>query len=41
LINIDFILERIQIRGYFMFLMKVDSIDVFIRAIGKSMGLPQ
>lgn len=41
LINIDFILERIQIHGYFMFLMKVDSVDIFICAIGKSMGLPQ
>lgn len=40
LIHIDFILERIQVHGYFMFIMKVDSVDIFVGAIGKSMGLP-
>lgn len=41
LINIDFILERIRIHGYFMFLMKVDSVDTFIGAIDSALGLTQ
>lgn len=40
LMNIAFLVERVQIHGYIMFLMKVDSIDVFIRAIKKYLGLP-
>lgn len=37
LVNIDFIVESVQIHGYIMFLMKLDSVDLFMRAIQKYM----
>jgi chemotaxis protein CheC len=40
LMNIAFLVERVQIHGYILFLMKVDSIEVFISAIKKYLGLP-
>lgn len=40
LMNITFTVEHAQICGYIMFLMKVDSVEVFIGAIKKYLGLP-
>jgi chemotaxis protein CheC len=40
LMNIAFLVEQIQIQGYIMFLMKVDSVEVFIASIKKYLGLP-
>lgn len=41
LINIDFIVESVQIHGYIMFLMKLDSVDLLRCAINKHMALHQ
>lgn len=40
LMNIAFIVENVQIKGYIMFLMKLDSVEIFIKAINKYLGLP-
>ena len=39
LMNIAFTVEQIQVRGFVMFLMKVDSVEIFIAAIKKYLGL--
>lgn len=41
LVNIDFIVECVQIHGYIIFLMKLDSVDFLLRVITKYMGLHQ
>ncbi len=41
LLNIDFVVESVQIHGYIMFLMKLDSVDLIMRAIAKYMGSHQ
>jgi len=33
LVNIDFIIESVQIHGYIIFLMKLDSVDILMRTI--------
>lgn len=40
LMNIAFTVEQVKIRGFIMFLMKLDSVEVFISAIKKYLGLP-
>lgn len=40
LMNIAFMVEQTKIQGYIMFLMKVDSVEVFIASIKKYLGLP-
>lgn len=37
LVNIDFIVESVQIHGYIIFLMKLDSVDILMRAITRYM----
>lgn len=41
LMNIAFTVEQVQVRGFVMFLMKVDSVEIFIAAIKKYLGLTQ
>lgn len=41
LLNIDFIVESVQIHGYIMFLMKLDSVDLLKSAITKYIGSHQ
>ncbi len=41
LMNIAFTVEQIQVQGYIMFLMKVDSVEIFIASIKKYLGLPE
>lgn len=40
LMKIEFIVENVQIQGFIMFLMKMESLDTFILAINKYLGLP-
>jgi chemotaxis protein CheC len=40
MMNIAFIVEQVKIHGYIMFLMKVDSVEIFLAAIRKYLGLP-
>lgn len=40
LMNIAFTVEHVKIQGYIMFLMKLDSVEIFIEAIKKYLGLP-
>lgn len=39
LMKIEFIVENVQIQGFIMFLMKMESLDTFILAINKYLGL--
>lgn len=39
LMNIAFTVEQVQVQGFVMFLMKIDSVEIFIKAVKRYMGL--